>query len=365
MPPLVALLGRKDTPVDGVEDYCTFLGRAMARQGIEVHQVRVRWMEEGWLRALRRLWGDAAGWRGSWVLLQYTALSWSRRGFPLGVLAVLAALRRRGVRCAVVFHERSRQGKPSRWLGRIRGACQDWVTRRLYRGAEKAIFVDPLKNIPWLPKDDAKSAFIPIGANVPERPQKTADFLERNGAARKVAIFCVGGMPYLEEELCDISNAARVAVDSGANFRITFMGRGTREAQGDIARAFQGIPVEVSNLGLLDADNVSDVLAQSDAMLCVRGRLYPSRGSAIAGIACGLPILGYAGEAEGTPLEEAGLMLVPYRDAEALGAALARVLADPKLAWDLRSKSSEAQRKYFCWDRIARGFVSALGTDQL
>jgi len=362
---MIEILGKRDLPTDGVEDYCTCLSHALARQGIGLKQVRVRWMEDGWLRGVAGLWRDAADWRGHWALLQYTALGWSRRGFPFGALAALAVLRRRGVRCAVVFHERSRQGKPSRWFGRMRGACQDWITRRLYRGAEKAIFVDPLKNIPWLPKDDAKSAFIPIGANVPERPPQTVEFPERNGAARKVAVFCVGGMPYLEEELCDISNAARVAAQSGANLRITFLGRGTREAQGEIERAFQGIPVEVSNLGLLDADNVSDVLAQSDAMLCVRGRLYPSRGSAIAGIACGLPILGYAGEAEGTPLEEAGLMLVPYRDAEALGAALARVLADPKLAWDLRSKSSEAQRKYFCWDRIALGFVSALGTDQL
>jgi glycosyltransferase involved in cell wall biosynthesis len=360
----VGLLGRGDESVDGVEDYCVFLGQALAGRGVELQRVRVRWVEDGWLGALRGLWRDAAGWRGRWVLLQYTALSWSQRGFPFGVLAVLALLRRRGVRCAVVFHERSRHAQPSGWFGRVRGAGQDWVVCRLYRGAEKVIFVDRLKNIPWLPKDDAKSVFIPIGANIPERLLQTADCPERNGAAQEVAVFCVDGMPYLEEELGDLSIAARVAAQSGAKLRITFLGRGTREAQGEIERAFRDIPVEVSNLGLLDAENVSDVLARCDALLCVRGRLYPSRGSAIAGIACGLPILGYAGAAEGTLLEEAGLMLVPYRDGPALGAALARVLADAKLAGELRNKSVQAQQKYFSWDRIAMGFVSTLGINQ-
>src|SRR5487761_2159038 len=100
----VALLGRKDEPTDGVEDYCTFLGRALADCGVELRAVRVPWLKQGWLGALRGLRRDAAAWRGQWVLLQYTALSWSRRGFPFGALAVLGVLRRRGVRCAVVFH---------------------------------------------------------------------------------------------------------------------------------------------------------------------------------------------------------------------------------------------------------------------
>ena len=47
------------------------------------------------------------------ILLQYTALSWSRRGIPFGAVATLGVLRSRGVRCVVVFHEPSRQDKSS------------------------------------------------------------------------------------------------------------------------------------------------------------------------------------------------------------------------------------------------------------
>src|SRR5260221_9551712 len=38
--------------------------------------VRARWKERGWSAALRDLQQRAAGWRGRWVLLQYTALAW-------------------------------------------------------------------------------------------------------------------------------------------------------------------------------------------------------------------------------------------------------------------------------------------------
>ena len=122
----IALLGRQDMPTDGIADYCLFLARGLAPQGIELEQVRAPWAEIGWIGALRRLRHESAGWRGQWVLLQYTAMSWSRRGFPFGAVAVLAVLRGRGVRCAIVFHEPGRQSESSaRWIDQIRGACQD------------------------------------------------------------------------------------------------------------------------------------------------------------------------------------------------------------------------------------------------
>jgi len=143
-----------------------------------------------------------------------------------------------------------------------------------------------------------------------------------------------------------------------------FLGRGTSEAREEIARSFRELPVDVSSLGLLDAARISDLLAQSDAMLCVRGRVYHRRGSAIAGIACGLPIVGYAGETNGTLLDNAGLVLVPYRDGRAAGAALSRVLQDADFHRELREKSLRAHQKYFSWTIIASAFVEFLESVQ-
>src|SRR5579863_2967632 len=163
----VAILGWKDTPTDGVADYCAFLAQALARHDVTMEQVRVAWAEKGWMRALRQLRRQHRDWDGSWVIFQYTALAWSGRGFPFLALAVTGVLRSEGCRVAVVFHEPHRQGASSRWIDRIRGECQDWVIRRLYAQAEKCIFADPLESIGWLPSDDKKSSCIPIGANIP------------------------------------------------------------------------------------------------------------------------------------------------------------------------------------------------------
>jgi glycosyltransferase involved in cell wall biosynthesis len=355
---LVALLGRPDTPTDGVADYCTFLAKALEARGFQMSLAPVRWMEDGWFNGLRRLWHESAEWRGQWVLLQYTALGWSRRGFPLGAVATLVILRRRGARCAVVFHEPYRQIEhSSRWIDRIRGACQDWTVRALYRCTEKAVFADPLETIAWLPKNRTKAAYIPIGANIPEALPRSNN--DRNGQ-KTVAIFCLSDAPNRQREINDISQAMNLAAANGIRLRVVFLGRGTAEASEDIGHAFQKSSVEVLNLGLRSAEQISRVLSESDAMLCVRGKLFPRRGSALAGIACGIPIIAYAGLAEGTPLAEAGIELVPYGDSIALGNALARTLMARNRWQELHERNLEVHEKYFSWNSIATRLIDAL-----
>jgi len=355
----IALLGRKDRPVDGVEDYCTFLARALGAKGVELRLARMPWIERGWIGGLHWLAQESGAWRGKWVIVQYTALGWSRRGFPFLALAMLAVLRRSGARVAVVFHESSRQGG-ARWVDRIRGACQDWVIRNIYRGVTKAIFADPLEKVAWLPKDNAKAAFIPIGANVPETATRMKFSDAGEDKPKTVAVFCLTEPPKQKLELADISFAVQSAVANGSKLRVLFLGRGTEEAREEIARVFSEVPVEVSMLGILGDETVSETLGRSDAMLCVRGEITPRRGSVIAGIACGVPIVGYAGAADGTPLAEAGIEFVPYRDREALGKALSRVLTDQDLQMRLRERNLSVQRKIFSWDVIAASYCDFL-----
>ena len=155
---VVALLGRPDTPTDGVADHCAFLGRALARRGVDFSSVRAPALDRSWLRALWRLWQMSADWRGKWVLLQYTALGWSRRGFPFGAVAAILLMRTRGVRCGVVFHEPFRQGgdRNLAWKDALRGACQDWVIRALHRFSRMSIFTLPLAKISWIAREGPK-----------------------------------------------------------------------------------------------------------------------------------------------------------------------------------------------------------------
>ena len=359
--PIVALLGRPDSPTDGLADYCQFLSGALERRGVELKIVRVPVIERGWTRALLQLRRISKQWRGQWVLLQYTALGWSRRGFPFGIVATMIVLCLQRVHCGIVFHESFRQGDKSvTCIDHIRGRFQDGIIHTLHRLSAYSVFTIPLGSVTWLPKNDTKSVFIPLGANVPEVSWGTRPPHQFTGGLRTVAVFCLSDPPHRQIELSDISAALRHSAAAGIKVRVVFLGRGTPEAAVDINRVFQGSAIEALNFGLQDAEEVSRILASSDAMLCVRGILNLRRASALAGIACGVPLVGYAGATEGTPLAEAGVELVHPGDRQALGVALTRILTDDHHWNELHKKSLEAQRKYFSWDSVAREFVRTL-----
>lgn len=355
---LILLLGKRDTPADGVQDYSEYLAEALRRREIQTDIARVDWHSEGWVRALQKLSDQGAKWNGAWVILQYTALSWSRRGFPLGALAVLRNLRRQKLRCAAVFHEFRRQGG-AKWAGHVRGAVQDWVVRQIYSHVDTAIFADPLDRIEWLPPGRNHAVFIPIGANLPAPPWTAKVLNSQQSGTDTVAIYCLSDPPNLDNELRDISKAIRVAA-AGRKLRVVFLGRGTAEAQDEITRAFEGTSAVISNLGIKDAKAVRDTLMSSDVMLCVRGEMNPTRGSAIAGIVCGLPIVGYGTSEKAFPISEAGVRLVPYRDSDALGTNLVEVLGDSRLRGQLGAASRAAHEKFFSWDTIADRMIQAL-----
>src|SRR5207249_1332491 len=109
-----------------------------------------------------------------------------------------------------------------------------------------------------------------------------------------------------------------------------------------LRRAMNGAKVELTVLGLLPAEDISQLLAEADVLLFVRGPLSSQRGSAIAGMACGLPVVGYAGPHTGPPLTEAGVTLVPQGNAEALADALTRVLSDGDLRQCLHEQTVAA-----------------------
>jgi glycosyltransferase involved in cell wall biosynthesis len=355
----IALLGRRDVPTDGVEDYCIFLGRGLAILDVELKRVRVPWLDKGWVRSLSQLSRASIAWRGSWVLMQYTAFTWSQRGFPIPALIVLALLRLCGARVAIVFHEPCRQGRGRRWIDHLRGTCQDWVIHRLYRGAEKSIFTVPLEAVDWLPKGENKAKFIPIGANLPER-------LNRRGAppsldkSKTVIVFGVTGAPAMADEVELIASVMQRAGRAVDKLRLVAVGRGSVEAREKLVDAMRGSVVEVVALGVLPAERVAWEFRQADALLFVRGAITPQRGSVMAGVASGIPIVGYGnGKAIG-PLQETGIEWSPSRNFEDLSRCLVRVLTDPTHWMELQERNLAAQENYFSWSRIAEQFYSAL-----
>src|SRR5271156_981573 len=345
----IALLGRQDTPTDGVEDYCLFLSRALATHGIELEPIRVPWVEMSWLGALRQLKRTSAPWRGRWVLMQYTAFSWSRRGFPFVALAVLRVLRRGGARGAVVFHDPDRQ-PGSGLLHGPRGACQRCVIRRVFSGAAKAIFTVPLEAVAWLPKMHNHAAFIPIGANMPERAQRSTAPLP-DAREKTVIVFGVTCSPEAtKREVDDISATVLEASRVLGRLRLVVVGRGSDEARELLEEACKGSDVNLVVRGVLPAEQIASEFESADALLFVRGVISPQRGSAMAGIASGIPVVGYRKAQIGGPLEEAGVEWCLWGDRASLVRGLVRVLSDPKRWMELHQRNLEVQKKYLSWN---------------
>jgi len=352
---MIALLGRRDQPTDGVEDYCRWLGRALEHHGCALRLARVSWDQIGWRAALGALEASAVDWRGQWVLLQYTALGWSRRGFPLRFLQVLRTLRRLGARSVVVFHDAQPYGG-FRWIDRIRRACQIWVMRRAYHWADCTVLTVPLERAAWLPSRHAKAAFVPVGANLLPLPMGG----KTTRTCKTVAVYGVTGGTAALSEVRDISHAVKRAQSQLGEIRLVVLGRGSSEVETPLLRELEGSGVELSVLGLLSPEEVARELALADALLFVRGGVSSRRGSALAGLACELPVIGYRSEETGFPVTEGGVVFVTLGDREALGEALTQVLANDDWRRQLRQRSRLVQEQHFSWEVISQSFLRLL-----
>jgi glycosyltransferase involved in cell wall biosynthesis len=356
---VIAILGRRDQPTDGVRDYCSWLSQALRRRGVTFETTEVDWATCGWVRALRDLGEKSRDWPGRWVFFQYTALSWSRHGFPFGALAALWLLRRRRTRCAVVFHDSSESAGKG-LLGRIRAVCQRWVMRAAYHLADWRVFTVPLECVPWLPGDLTRAVFIPIGSNIPGRLSPRQANGRCADGKKTVAVFGVTGSGQAEREVADIAYTLSRVQQQVAGVRLIVLGRGSEDARDSLERALNGSGLEVAILGLLPAERVTQALSAADALLFVRGHVSPQRGSAIAGIACGLPIVGYGEPSNSFPIAEAGVQLVPAGDRDALAGALCQVLTDDALWNQLHERSQRVFTSHFSWDAIAGRYIAVL-----
>jgi glycosyltransferase involved in cell wall biosynthesis len=360
---IIALLGQADTPTDALKDYCNWLKRGLELQGQPMEILRVPWATNGWLHAFTWTWREARNWRGRWILLQYTALGWSRRGFPLGAAITIWIARHRGAKCAIVFHDALPYSGP-RFIDRIRRAVQVWVMRKLYRFAAHSIMTVPVESVSWLPRPAAKAEFIPIAANLSGTFTKITDAnsARAENSPKIIAVFGVTGSPQLLPETELIARIVRQASDKVKNIRLLVMGRNAQESESSLRAALAGTNIELEVHGVLPADEIERRLCEADALLFVRGGISSHRGSALAGIACGLPVVAFQGGETGPPITEAGVLLSAECDPVALANNLARVLSDVALRNDLRIRSLEARDKYFSWNVIARKFSQVLNS---
>ncbi len=348
---VIALLGRKDQPTDAVEEYCTYLSAALRTHDIEMEIRRVPWEIHGWPAALETLPLIASQWRDKWVFVQYTALAWSARGYPQKFLRILEILKTAGARIAIVFHDvQPFHGK--RLIDKLRRYAQTRTMRRALAIADKAIFTVPLEKISWLPPDIQNAIFIPVGPNLPI-PTGGSELRHPTTEIPTIAVFSITGGDAGARETKVIIDAARAAAQKLGRVRLSVFGRHAELREADLRQGLQDLPVEVSVEGVLTAEAVVQYLTASDVFLFIRGPISSGRGSAIAGIACGLPVIAYPGPETAPPITDAGVVLVPQNVPEQLGAALIEILSDAAYNAALRQRSRAAYQHHFSWRAIA------------
>jgi glycosyltransferase involved in cell wall biosynthesis len=353
----VALLGRRDHPTDGVADYCQYLSSALARQQIHLEIARVPWPEIGWEKAQRDLLENVRSSDAKWFLIQYTALSWSQRGFPLRVPGLIRALRKRGKKCAVVFHDLIPYAG-TRPIDRFRRIIQRDSMRKAAKLANVAILPIPVEKIRWLPDGLPNAAIIPVGPNLPD-PEKawSPEFENKPPAAiPTVAVYSI--TPAFELER--IAKTILFASEQLGPLRLLLLGRNSDIAGQQLQEKLAGTRAEVVVRGLLPAEEIVQQLASSDVLLFARGPISGQRGSALAAIACGLPVVAWQGWETSPPITAAGLALSPEGDDDQLAADLVRVLQDPFYRQSLRQKSRQAYNQHLSWEVIATQFINAL-----
>lgn len=112
--------------------------------------------------------------------------------------------------------------------------------------------------------------------------------------------------------------------------------------------------------GILPADELAREFERADVLLFVRGAITLQRGSAIAGIASGLPIVGYQNGDVADLLNEAGVEWSPWRDRDGLVRGLVRVLGDPSRWMELHERNLEVHKNHLSWGRIAERYRMVL-----
>jgi glycosyltransferase involved in cell wall biosynthesis len=355
----VAVLGRPDRPTDAVEEYCRYLSSALAGQGTSLEIARVQWSETGWRTALRELLNRFPAQQYSWFLLQYTALAWSRRGFSWRFLKVLRHLENSGARCAVVFHD-AETYFGIRLVDRVRRAVQLYTMRNASRLADLSIFTIPPEKIPWIASPSQKTVFIPVGANLPSPELGWQKTDAKKETSPTVAVFSLSEGHTGAEEVRSIADAALFAAERIGPLRVLVLGRNSEPARTLLPERLGAAQVQVTVHGLLPPDEVVQLLGYCDVMLFVRGPISTRRGSAIAGIACALPVIARQGGETAPPVTEAGIELVRPEEASSFGPALVRVLTDRPLRMSLAERSRQAYTQYFSWDVIASQFDQAM-----
>jgi hypothetical protein len=266
-------------------------------------------------------------------------------------------LRSGGARVGIVFHD-VEPYSGTRLIDLVRRFIQIRTMHRALALADLAVFTVPPERLSWLPATQKNAIFVPVGPNlpIPSTPMKPS----RQDSVPMIAVFSITGGESGERETQIILGAVRYAVQKLGKLRLSIFGRHAELRETELREGLRNLPVELSVEGVIEPTLVVQKLSVCDVLLFVRGPISSRRSSAIAGIACGLPVVAYSGSETAAPIIDAGVVLVSPDQPNGLNAALCRVLSDAAYRMDLAALSRAAYQAHFAWSAIAARLANIL-----
>jgi len=244
-----------------------------------------------------------------------------------------------------------------RAIDAVRRRAQLRVMLKALRLSDAAVFTVPLQKSSWIKHVPGKGYFIPVGANLPTSSDANSRQGISTGGKLSIAVYSITGGEAGRWEIDNIVEAVRFAAARVENLRLIVFGRNAQSAEGELTNRFRDSGVELHVLGVLPPADVVRSLSVSDVLLFVRGPISTRRGSAIAGIACGLPVIAFEGPETAAPITEAGLAFFSPQRKGDLGDVLLRILQDEHYRTSLAQRSLVAQRQYFSWHVIGARYA--------
>lgn len=251
------------------------------------------------------------------------------------------------------------------------GPVRHWANRALMAGSRAVIVTNPHDEVALPRAIRARTAGIPIGANLaPDLPPGWDRAAARAavGAGPETCLIAYFGFFNASKGL-DTLLAALAQLRAAGDYRLLLVGGGTGASDPTDAATWADLQTQIAALGLGaavqrtgygTAQAVSAALGSADlAALPFRDGASLRRGSLLVVLAHGLPCVttqpapvpptptAWPALADGT-----NALLVPPDDTAALAAALARLAADPALQTHLRAGALDLAAQ-FDWDRIA------------
>ncbi|NQT20052.1 MAG: glycosyltransferase family 4 protein [Planctomycetes bacterium] len=223
-----------------------------------------------------------------------------------------------------------------------------------------------------LPGIGGRVFHIPIGANIEPRNDAGAsgaagardEYRRRLGIAKAETAMCYFGFALRNKLIDDLLAAFRSALDAGARMRLVFM-TGLEKSEGsypaEILQLIETLRLgdHIVHTGFLPPDEVTRCFAACDfAALLFRDGASFRRGSILAAMAHGLPVLSCRSGAPPKGLEHGENILLPEAgDVPGLAQNMVELCNDPILRRRLH-RASLATAEQFAWPLIAERTVA-------